>query len=1192
MKRILLVMLVSMLPSFAYLQPWGKNYGDGLNFDQLVSRFEDYWSDKKPEKGKGYKPFRRWQHYWEPRLLEDRTFPEANKTLSAFQDFLTNYRGPRGAGRFQPANFSSLGPSSTSGGYAGTGRINSLAFHPTNTNIIYAGTAGGGLWQSNDGGTTWFTNTDQLATLGVSSIIVHPNSPERIYIATGDGDGSDNFSIGVLVSVDGGATFTPTGLSWNTSDTDLIRKLIFDPSNLDAIMAATSIGIYRSLDKGGTWTLVQAGDFDDIEANPTLNSNIFYASAQGNIYKSSNGGASWTLKQTIAGTNRIALGVSPHNAAYVYALCSKSSNSGYNGLYRSTDSGESYLSSSLTPNLLGWSATGSDSGGQGGYDLVLAVDPLNADIVYTGGVNTWKSTNGGVNWTINTMWYGVNGIPEVHADKHALEWQNNTTLWQGNDGGVYKTTNGGATWQHRGSGIVNSQMYKLGISQTDGKVMTGLQDNGSKLKETGGSWSDVIGGDGMECAIQHNDGQVLYGSIYNGDFNRSTNGGASWQNISDNVPGAPSGAWITPFEIDPGMPTTIYAGYQQVYKSEDQGSTWTSIGNFSANSLNILKVAPSNNKVIYAARSNGNLWRTTNGGTAWTQMTSPGNNLAFIAIHPHDANTLWAVRQNYTSGAKVYKSVNGGSSWVNISGTLPNIPANCIEYQNGSDDGLYVGMDVGIYYRDNTLSDWVLFNVGLPNVEVTELEIDYDENKIYAATYGRGLWASDLYNPITCFMPKAVSVVNLWNVSMTLQWQVPASAPAQGYEWGVNTTNQVPVTTQTTTNTSANITGLLPETDYYLFVRSVCTGNQQSPWVRFGPVTTLEQCPKVISVSQEEIGPTKATFSWFVITPPSVGYEYAVTSTETPPSSGIATTQNSAPLSGLTAATDYFLHVRSNCGVDGFSSWLTHPFQTSYTCGAVYYDSGGASQDYSDNEDRVQSICPTSPGYMASLQLTSIGIEEDWDALYVHNGDSVEDGLFASANGVTQAGYPAGGYYGFTAPPTFVSTHPSGCLTTHFLSDGGVTELGWVGNITCVNVCSNVVVNTQDDGPGSLRFALNCNPAGSQILFNILLTGDTIEVLSPMEISNNFQIINTFNDAVVIKATAAGPIFKINSGATVNLEKLKLLSGLGNEGRAIDNAGTLNLKNIDVIDHAGSNGGSTVKNTGALIIEGSTGIKE
>lgn len=1192
MKKLLLVVLVGMMPSLAYLQPWGKNYGEDLNFDQLVSRFEAYWSDKKPEKGKGYKAFRRWQHYWEPRLLEDRSFPEANRTLSTFKEYVDNYRGPRGAGRFLPANFSSLGPSSTTGGYAGTGRVNCLAFHPTNANIIYAGTAGGGLWQSNDGGTTWFTNTDQLASLGVSSILVHPTSPEKIYIATGDGDGADNYSTGVLISIDGGVTFSPTGLSWNTSDTDLIRKLIFDPSSTDVLMAATSIGIYRSTDKGGNWTMVQAGDFDDIEAKPGLNTNTFYASAQGNIFKSSDGGATWTLKQTIAGTNRIALGVSPNNASYVYALCSKSSNSGYNGLYRSADSGESYVSASLTPNLLGWAANGSDTGGQGGYDLVIAVDPLNAEVVYVGGVNTWKSTNGGVNWTINTMWYGVSGIPEVHADKHALEWQNNTTLWQGNDGGVYKTTNGGSTWQHRGSGIVNSQMYKLGISQTDGKVMTGLQDNGSKLRETNGNWSDVIGGDGMECAIQQNDGQVLYGSLYYGDFNRSTNGGVSWTNISDNVPGGPSGAWVTPFEIDPSMPTTLYAAYQQVYKSTDRGNTWASIGNFTSNTLNLLKIAPSNSQVIYAARSNGSLWRTTNGGGTWTAMTSPGNNLALLAIHATDPNTLWAVRQNYTSGAKVYKSVNGGANWVNISGTLPNIPANCIVYQNGSNDGIYVGMDVGIYYRDNSLSDWVLFNTGLPNVEITELEIDYDESKLYAATYGRGLWSSDLYNPITCFVPKAVSVVNLWNVSMTLQWQTPSVAPALGYEWGVNTTNQVPTTTQTTTATSVNITGLQPQTDYYLFVRSVCAANQTSPWVRFGPVKTLEQCPKVISVNQEAIGPEKATFSWYVISPPAVGFEYAVTGTSTPPSSGIATTQNSATITGLTTATNYFLHVRSNCGADGFSSWLTHPFQTSYTCGAVYYDSGGAGQNYSDNEDRVQSICPAGPGFMASLQITSMGIEEDWDALYVHNGDSVADALIASNNAATQAGFPAGGYYGFSAPSTFVSTHPSGCLTTRFLSDGAVTELGWVGNITCVNVCSNVVVNTEDDGPGSLRYALNCNPPGTQILFNVLLSGDTISVLSPIEISGNFQVVNTHSNPVVLKAVASGPVFKINPSSNVTLEKLKILSGTGNIGRAIDNGGTLTLKNMEVIDLPGASGGSTVKNTGSLIIEGSTGIKE
>ena len=1193
MKKLFLLTIIGLMPMVGHLQPWAKNYGDNLNFDQVVSSFESYWSDKKVEKGKGYKAFRRWQHYWEPRLMEDRSFPEAGRTLNSFQDFLRGYRGPRGAGRFQPANFSSLGPSTTNGGYAGTGRINSLAFHPTNSNIIYAGTSAGGLWQSDDGGLTWFTNTDNLATLGVSSILVHPTTPEKIYIATGDGDGGDNYSVGVLISQDGGVTFSPTGLNWNLSDTDLIRKLLFDPSNPDKILAATSIGIYRTEDKGGTWTLVQVGDFDDIEANPTAGSGVFYASAQGSIYKSTNGGAAWTLKQTISGTNRIALGVSQANASYVYALCSKSSNSGFNGLYRSTDSGETFDSRSTTPNILGWNPTGNDTGGQGWYDLVIAVDPTNAEIIYTGGVNTWKSTNGGTSWTISTMWYGYQNVAEVHADKHALEWQNSTTLWQGNDGGVYKTTNGGVNWLHRGSGIVNSQMYKLGVSQTDGKIITGLQDNGSKLRQGSGSWSDVIGGDGMECAIQQNNGQVMYGSLYNGDFNRSTNGGTSWENISDNVPGTPSGAWVTPFEIDPMLPTTIYAAYQQVYKSTDMGESWVSIGNPSSGAtLNLLKIAPSNANTMYAARSNGNIWKTTNGGTTWTSITSPGNNLAYLAIHPNNPNTLWAVRQNYTSGSKVYKSTNGGSTWTNISGNLPNIPANCVVYQNGTDDGIYVGMDVGIYYKDNTLAEWVLFNAGLPNVEVSELEIDYDENKLFASTYGRGLWSSSLYEPIACFQPKAVSVVNLWNTSMTLQWQSPSTAPAQGYQWGVNATNAVPATLQTTTATSVDVSGLTANTTYYLFVRSICGVNDTSNWVRFGPVTTLEACPKVLSINLQTPGPIQSTLNWDVITPPSNGYEYAVTPTQTPPSSGTAIAQNSVLVTGLTPATYYYLHVRSNCGADGFSSWSTRNFQTSYTCGVQYYDSGGSSAEYSNNEDRVQTLCPTTIGNMVSLTLTSFGVEEDWDALYVHNGNSVNAPLIASTNGATQAGYPAGGYYGFTAPPVFTSTHPSGCLTTHFLSDGAVTELGWAANVTCTNVCTNVVINTADDGPGSLRFALNCNAPGTEILFNVMLAGDTIELQQPIELSQNFQIVNTAGTKVVIKTQAGGPVFKINTLAKLTLDNVKVLAGTGSNGRAIDNAGTLTLKNVEVADHVNGVGGNLIKNTGALNIEGITNLKE
>ncbi|MBK8701642.1 MAG: hypothetical protein IPN29_19645 [Saprospiraceae bacterium] len=1194
-KYLLLVIIILVVVHTAKLQPWGKLYGDDANFYSLKAQFEAYWKDKNQEKGKGFKAFKRWEYYWEPRVNADGTFPDGGRTLKEYNDYFAESIRQDLGNRFLPANFSSLGPSTTNGGYAGTGRINSLAFHPGNSNIIFAGTAGGGLWKSTDGGSTWFTQTDQLATLGVSSIAIHPVNNNIIFIATGDADGGDNYSVGILVSLDGGATFLTTGLTWNTSAQDVIKKIIFDPDNPNNMLAISNLGIHRSTDRGVNWALVSTGDFDDLEAHPTASVSTYYACKGGEIYKSTDDGITWSLKQTIASTNRIALAVSPADANLVYALCSKSSNNGFNGLYKSVNSGESYDSQSTSPNILGWSVNGSDTGGQGWYDLVIAADPLNANTIYTGGVNTWKSTDGGISWTINTMWYGVSGIPEVHADKHALDWQNNTTLWQGNDGGVYKTNNGGSTWQHKGSGIVNSQMYKLGVSQMDQMVLTGLQDNGTKLRSNNASWSDVIGGDGMECAIQQNDGTVMYGSLYNGIFNRSVNGGQYWQNISDNIPGAPSGAWVTPFEVDPSLPTTIYAAYQQVYKSTDRGTTWVSIGNFSNNNtLNHLRVAPSDTKYIYAARNNGNLWRTTDGGTTWTQMTSPGNNVGMLIISPNDPNVIWVVRQNFSSGAKVYKSTNGGGNWTNISGTLPNIPANCLVYQLGTSDGLYLGMDVGIYYRDNTLGDWVLFNTGLPNVEVTELEINYDQGKLYAATYGRGLWSSDLYTPVLCTMPKGVKVSNIWNVSFTLEWQAPSSVPSAGYEWGINTSPAVPTTLIATSDTFVNHTGLIPNTAYYLFVRSDCGGGQKSSWVRYGPVFTLPACPSPINITQTGFGPNQATFSWTSISVPAGGYEYALTSVITPPSSGTAQIPSTATITGLTSGTYYYFHVRSNCIADGLSNWTTLAFQTSYTCGNNYYDSGGSGSDYGDGENRIQTICPSNVGEMAVLSISSMGIEEEWDALYIHDGNTTNDPIFSSGNPSTQAGFPAGGYYGFIPPGIFTSTHPSGCLTPQFLSDESVTESGWQAVITCVNVCSTIVSNANDDGPGSLRFAINCNPAGSTIQFNSALETTAINLTSgPLVINKNITLSHGGALPAKISIAGEGPVVNISAGSTVTLQNLVLYSGTKLNGRAIHNAGNLTLNNVTIYDNgAAPANGSTIYNTGVIQMLGTTRLKE
>ncbi|MFM8489896.1 MAG: WD40/YVTN/BNR-like repeat-containing protein, partial [Bacteroidota bacterium] len=305
-------------------------------------------------------------------------------------------------------------------------------------------------------------------------------------------------------------------------------------------------------------------------------------------------------------------------------------------------------------------------------------------------------------------------------------------------------------WTHLTNGMQISQMYRLGVSQTTNAVIAGLQDNGTKLRSANGTWTDELGGDGMECAIDYSNAQYMYGELYYGDFFRSSNGGTSWTDIN---PGGQdgTGAWVTPYIISSNNPATLYIGYNDVYKTTDRGNTWTAIStSLSTSDLTVLADAPSDANVIYAGRSSA-LYRTINGGTNWATMTIPAGagNLTYLCVSPTDANVIYATMSNYTAGSKVYKSTNGGTSWTNISGTLPNVPANCIIYQKGSPEGLYVGMDVGVYYRDNITNAWALVGTGLPNVIVEELEIKYDTGKLRAATYGRGLWETD----INCVSP-------------------------------------------------------------------------------------------------------------------------------------------------------------------------------------------------------------------------------------------------------------------------------------------------------------------------------------------------------------------------------------------------------------------------------------------------------
>ena len=636
--------------------------------------------------------------------------------------------------------WTSLGPNSSSGGYAGIGRINRITFHPTNTSIIFACTAGGGLWKTINGGSSWVPLTDNLASIGTSGLVINPVDPNIMYLATGDGDGADTYSYGVLKSTDGGVSWNTTGLSFTTGT--VIYKLQPHPTDPNILLAGTNGGLYRTANGGTSWTkVVASGQFYDIEA---LSSTNMVATTKGGLYRSTDSGATWVLVTTIASTGRIALAVSASNPDFVAALVSNTSN-GFKGFYASVDGGLTYTLRSSTPNLMGWETTGSDAGGQAWYDLCIAVSPTDVNQIIVGGVNTWKSTNGGVSWTIMTNWYQTATVPGMHADQHDLVFQNSTTIYASNDGGIYRSTNNGVSWSDLTNGMSISQLYRASAAQTDIRIIAGLQDNGTKLRSITGSWSDEIGGDGMDCAIDPTNASYMYGTLYYGDIQRSVNGGASWTSITPST--GTDGDWVSPVLLDPVNPATLYLGYRDLMKSVDRGTTWTNIsaGHTGGSYISNIAVATSDPQVIFISWGNA-IAKTINGGTAWTTITSPiASAVSSLLVDPTNPNNIYATYSNFTAGSKVYFSTNGGTSWTNISGTLPNIPANKIIYQTGSNGALYLGMDVGVYYRDNTQTDWSLYNSGLPNVEIFDIEIRYSDKKLIAATYGRGVWESPLY---------------------------------------------------------------------------------------------------------------------------------------------------------------------------------------------------------------------------------------------------------------------------------------------------------------------------------------------------------------------------------------------------------------------------------------------------------------
>ncbi len=767
-----------LLPVFLFAavlcngQTWMKNVKkENPTFYDIQKAFYDSNKDKKEIKKKkaledgDYEKFKRWEWYWGQRVGKSGEFPASDILWKEFKKYNDAHSNKSMQAVTSNANWTFKGATTSTGGYAGIGRINCIAFHPTIAQTFWVGCPAGGLWKTTDGGTTWSTNTDNNPVLGVSDIAINPSNPSIMYIATGDGDGGgDTKSVGVLKSIDGGASWNTTGLNWTLSSQKVIRRLIINPTNPLILLAAASDGIWRTANGGTTWTKQKTGWFIDMEFKPA-DPNFVYAStydynSNAQIFTSTDAGISWTQVTSFTGYDRVSIAVSANNAATVNAVCSNSSDEGLGGLWSSTDSGASftqYYTGTCSNNLLNSSFDASACGGQGWYDLAYAVNPADANEIWLGGVNTWRSTDGGANWNLNDIWTGsqTTTVPEVHADKHFIAYNPlNNNVYECNDGGLYVTSNAGTTWTDITNGMAISEIYRISTSATIADiVICGLQDNGSK-ELYAGSWYDVTGGDGMECIIDYTNVNIQYATYVKGQISKTTDSWSSSNIIVNNGGTAGTvdedGAWVTPYIINPMSPNILLVGKSQVYQTLDTGATWAQLGTINGITGNILSMAyaPSNTNTIYAASST-ELFQTTDGGTTWNLIRTSTDAITYIAVDPANPQKIFVTNSGYTGGSKVWTSPDGGATWTNISGTLPNVPANCIVYQNGSNAGLYIGTDLGVYYRDGSMTDWITYNTGLPNVVVSELEISYINNKLWAGTFGRGLWNSDLYSSVT-----------------------------------------------------------------------------------------------------------------------------------------------------------------------------------------------------------------------------------------------------------------------------------------------------------------------------------------------------------------------------------------------------------------------------------------------------------
>ncbi|MFM7054695.1 MAG: PKD domain-containing protein, partial [Bacteroidota bacterium] len=661
------------------------------------------------------------------------------------------------------------------------GRTRAIMFEPNDPtgSTVWAAGVGGGLWKTtNISATTptWVPINDLFDNIAIVCMAFNPSNTNERYFGTGEGyfNADAIRGNGIWKTIDGGVNWTPLASTLGNTSFRYVQKIVVHPTT-GYIFAATRAGLQRSTDGGTTWTKVlgisTGASMDDVCDLELTSNNVLIAAiglfSTDGIYRSSTGAAgSWTKVNTAAsgfpttGVQRIELACAPSNANVIYAVTQGAGN-GAGGFYRSIDQGTTWTTRTLPTDADG--GIGADfTRSQAWYDLALAVDPNNQDVLCVGGIDVFKSVNGASTWQQISHWYGGFGFQYMHADQHAIVYQpgSSSTILFGNDGGVFRSTNGTASIPAVVSKSDNynvTQYYACAMHPTaySSYFLAGAQDNGSHKFTSGGvnSIVEVTGGDGCFTHIDQDQPQYQFTSYVYNNYYRSIDGGATFASITNNN----NGSFVNPSDYD-NVGNNLYAAngngnYYRIVNAPTSGTLQSvNVTAFNSGRVTHVSVSPNTANRVFFGLSNGRIVRVdnangTNSATNITGASMPTGSVSCVAIQNGNDNHLLATYSNYGT-TSVWETFDGGTSWTSVEGNLPDMPVRWALFNPSNASQALIATEVGVWSTDllsGASTVWGPSNNGLANTRVDMLQIRASDNLVAAATHGRGLFTTDVF---------------------------------------------------------------------------------------------------------------------------------------------------------------------------------------------------------------------------------------------------------------------------------------------------------------------------------------------------------------------------------------------------------------------------------------------------------------